>query len=119
VQPHEVAERIEDCLRPEVLRESAGTLRTASRTPVADPQVLFARARIPVAFATVAAAREDDDDTLYGWVNALTAHARTEPDLLRRFALERGAQRLLDSMLDEAAATSPPEPAGREALVPS
>jgi hypothetical protein len=106
MRTEDAAERLVECLRPEVLQEAAGTLRAAARTAVAEPEASFARARVPAPFAAIRAAREEDDDTLYGWVNALTAHARAERDLLRRFALERGVQRLLEAAFGEPAAAS-------------
>lgn len=53
---------------------------------------------MPIVPARVWAEREEDDDSVFGVANALTAHARREPGLDRRLQLERGAARILATL---------------------
>jgi hypothetical protein len=86
---------VDACLSPATTGAAFALLDAAARTPVADPVALLQLALTPAAAAAAWAGREDRDPTMFGVVNALTAHARRERSFARRFAIERGAARIL------------------------
>jgi hypothetical protein len=86
---------VDACLSPATTGAAFALLNAAARTPVADPIALLRRALAPATAAAAWAGREDRDPTVFGVVNALTAHARREPSFVRRLAIERGAARIL------------------------
>ena len=91
----DLRETVRACLSGTRFADRVSCLRSAAATPAGDPLALLAAARVPPPHARVLDAREPGDDTVYGVLNAVTAHARSESHLGRRLEFERAADRIL------------------------
>ena len=93
----EVAQTIARALSQENTATVA-QLRSALQLRVADPAAMLERFGL-TRWGDVLAAREEDDDSLYGLINTVTAHARRFTSFPARLLVEADAGRLLEAML--------------------
>jgi hypothetical protein len=91
----DVGEAVEQCFAAGAFAETIARLTRAAVTPVSDPVTLLLQLALPVRVYEVLRAREDEDMSAFGWLNALTARARSERDPILRLSLERKAEELL------------------------
>lgn len=95
------------CLSPERLAEGCQLLQEAARTSAPDPVALLEAAVGRDLAERVWSRREEHDASVFGVLNALTAHARERPEFVQRLELERRVEDVLEhaGLLDPRRAT--------------
>jgi hypothetical protein len=92
-----VGDAVRACLSGEEFTGTVARFQAAAELVIGDEVRFLLRARLERAPRDVLAAREDQDRTVWGLVNALTALARGAGDLRERVKVERQVENILQA----------------------